>query len=60
VVTALGGRRTGDVQFREQSLEAPSEARTWRVALDGPDVSTPGYTLVVEPVEGRLVSVVRR
>ena len=28
--------------------------------LDGPDVSTPGYTVVVEPVEGRLLSVVRR
>jgi hypothetical protein len=60
VVTALGGRRTGDVQFREQAPEAPSEARTWRAALDGPDVSTPGYTVVIEPVEGRLVSVVRR
>lgn len=60
VMAALGGRATSDVQFREAAPEAPAEARTWRVAVDGPDVSAPSYTLVIEPVEGRLLAVVRR
>jgi len=46
-----------DRTFRETVADAAEEALTWRVELDTADH---GYTLVVEPVEGRLLSVVRR
>jgi hypothetical protein len=48
-----------ETTFRAAS-EVPTEALTWRVELDTTDAVPQRYTLVFEPVEGRLVSLVRR
>ena len=54
----LGMASVATSRYRDQAPEAPSEAHTWRVELD--DATGGGVTLVLEPVEGRLLSVVRR
>jgi len=43
--------------FRERVENAPEEAMTWQVELD---TDTHTYSVLFEPVEGRLMSVVRR
>lgn len=53
---AAGGTRVADVTF--DSVGAPDvEALTWRVEVDGPDGRR---VLVFEPIEGRLLGLVRR
>ena len=46
-----------DRTFRASVEDAPDEALTWRVELD---TAEHVYTVIVEPVAGRLLSVVRR
>jgi hypothetical protein len=58
---ALGAATVRETTFRaEGTVEAPQDARTWRVELETDDADRRPYTLVFEPVEGRLLSVVRR
>jgi hypothetical protein len=57
----LGAPTVRERLFRaDASADAPEEALTWRVELEAEDPLGPRYTLVFEPVEGRLLSVVRR
>lgn len=57
----LGARLVREPTFRaEGPVEAPQAARTWRVQLETDDPAGRLYTLVFEPVDGRLLSVVRR
>jgi hypothetical protein len=57
----FGARTVRERSFRaEGTAEAPLDALTWRVELEADDPATRGYTLVFEPIEGRLLSVVRR
>jgi hypothetical protein len=61
VQTVLGGDTVRGQTFRS---EAPpdhfAEALTWQVELEKHDSATNVFTLVFEPIEGRLMSVVRR
>ena len=55
--------RLGAPRVRARTFIAegtPDEAQTWRVEIESTDVVPQRYTLVFEPVEGRLLSVVRR
>ncbi len=61
------GARSGDAEADLNAVrakfppgDAPQDARTWRVELETDDPTGRPYTLVFEPVEGRLLSVVRR
>lgn len=55
----LGMTTVVTTRYREEApLDAPAEAQTWRVELDDPLGG--GLVLVFEPLEGRLLSVVRR
>jgi hypothetical protein len=57
----LGARTRRETSFQtEGTVDAPEDALTWRVELDTDDATLRRYTLVFEPVEGRLLSVVRR
>jgi hypothetical protein len=57
----LGARTRRETSFRaEGTVDAPQDAQTWRVELDTDGAVPHRYTLVFEPVEGRLLSVVRR
>jgi hypothetical protein len=57
----LGARTRRETSFRtEGTVDAPQDALTWRVELDTDGTVPHRYTLVFEPVEGRLLSVVRR
>jgi hypothetical protein len=57
----LGARLVRETMFRaDGTADAPQDARTWRVELETDDPTGRPYTLVFEPVEGRLLSVVRR
>ena len=57
----LGARTRRETSFRaEGTVDAPQDALTWRVELDTDGTVSHRYTLVFEPVEGRLLSVVRR
>jgi hypothetical protein len=60
VVQALGSQDIGMPTFTT-GVPGQVDAATWRVELIGP-VNDPfhNYTLVFEPLEGRLLSVVRR
>ena len=50
-----------EASFRTDApADAPDDAWTWRVELETDDALRRPYTLVFEPVEGRLLSVVRR
>ncbi len=61
VRAVLGARLVRETMFQaEGTAEAPQDARTWRVELETDDPTGRPYTLVFEPVEGRLLSVVRR
>ena len=61
VRAVLGARLVRETTFRaEGTADAPQDARTWRVELETDDPAGRPYTLVFEPVEGRLLSVVRR
>ncbi len=53
----LGATSVGERTFREVVEDAPEDAQTWHVELKTPAFR---YGLVFEPVEGRLLSVVRR
>ena len=53
----------GAPMVRERTFQTDGtveEAQTWRVEVESSDVVPVRYTLVFEPVEGRLLSVVRR
>jgi hypothetical protein len=54
----LGAPTVRERTFRTEGSE--DEAQTWRVEVESPDVVPVRYTLVFEPFEGRLLSVVRR
>ena len=57
----LRARTVRDASFRTDApADAPDDARTWRVELETDDALRRSYTLVFEPIEGRLLSVVRR
>jgi hypothetical protein len=57
----LAAHLVRETRFRiESPADAPQEALTWRVELETDDRAARPYALVFEPVEGRLVSVVRR
>ena len=57
----LGALSVRETSFRAQgTVEAPQDALTWRVELETDVPNGRPYTLVFEPVEGRLLSVVRR
>ena len=55
----LGTTAVRETEFRATS-ESLSEALTWRVEVESAETVPRRYTLAFEPVEGRLVSVVRR
>ncbi len=55
--------RLGAPTLRERTFVAdgaPDEAQTWRVDVESTETVPQRYTLVFEPVDGRLLSVVRR
>jgi hypothetical protein len=57
----LAAHLVRETRFRaEAPANAPQDALTWQVELETDDRAARPYTLVFEPVEGRLVSVVRR
>ena len=57
----LGARTVRETTFRtEAPADAPQDALTWRVELETGDAARRPYMLLFEPVEGRLLSVVRR
>jgi hypothetical protein len=57
----LGAPTVRETTFRaEAPADAPQDALTWRVELETGDAARRPYTLLFEPVEGRLLSVVRR
>ncbi len=57
----LGAHTVRETTFRiEAPADAPQDALTWRVELETGDAARRSYTLLFEPVEGRLLSVVRR
>ena len=57
----LGAAAVRGPTFRAAgTVEAPQDALTWRVELETDDPHCRPYTLVFEPIEGRLLSVVRR
>jgi hypothetical protein len=57
----LGAPTRRETSFRaEGTADAPQDALTWRVELESGEAVPRQYTLVFEPVEGRLLSLVRR
>jgi hypothetical protein len=58
----LGAPEIRIATFRGATEEGPEAALTWRVELDRQEASgvLTRYTLVIEPMDGRLVSLVRR
>jgi hypothetical protein len=57
----LGAPNVRETTFRtEKSDEKSNDAMTWQVDVESTDTVPRRYTLVFEPVEGRLLSVVRR